>query len=149
MATESTLRPGIVGLDMQSQVSMDESFVFMKRGSERRGSQPLNPDEVLCHVPKPSYDCLLALSIIQFLIIVALLMAFGPLGGKTCEFLGHGDTKGNIDVRINTNGNVKEPGEIRQRTMLKTGDSKHPSVLNSGKPISGTQTKLFHRWKLK
>ena len=65
-------------------------------------------------------------------------MAFGPLGGKTCEFLGHGDTKGNIDVRINTNGNVKEPGEIRQRTMLKTGDSKNPSVLNSGKPISGT-----------
>ena len=70
---------------------MDESFVFMKRGSlrERRGSQPIDPDQVLCHIPKPSYDCLLALTLIQFLVIVAGLMAFGPLGGKTCGLLGH------------------------------------------------------------
>ena len=65
-------------------------------------------------------------------------MAFGPLGGKTCEFLGHGFTKGNINVRFNDNGNVKDPGELRQQTMLKAGDSKNPSDINSGKPISGT-----------
>ena len=80
---------------LKSQVSMDESFVFMKRGSlrERRGSQPIDPDQVLCHIPKPSYDCLLALTLIQFLIIVAGLMAFGPLGGKTCGILGHTTTE--------------------------------------------------------
>ena len=65
-------------------------------------------------------------------------MAFGPLGGKTCEFLGHGATQGNINVRFNANGNVKERGELRQRTMLKPGHSKNASVVNSGKPISGT-----------
>lgn len=84
---------------LKSQVSMDESFVFMKRGSlrERRGSQPIDPDQVLCHIPKPSYDCLLALTLIQFLIIVAGLMAFGPLGGKTCGLLGHTATDEFID----------------------------------------------------
>ena len=84
---------------LKSQVSMDESFVFMKRGSlrERRGSQPIDPDQVLCHIPKPSYDCLLALTLIQFLIIVAGLMAFGPLGGKTCGLLGHTATDKFID----------------------------------------------------
>ena len=85
---------------LKSQVSMDESFVFMKRGSlrERRGSQPIDPDQVLCHIPKPSYDCLLALTLIQFLIIVAGLMAFGPLGGKTCGLLGHTATDEFIDA---------------------------------------------------
>ena len=84
---------------LKSQVSMDESFVFMKRGSlrERRGSQPIDPDQVLCHIPKPSHDCLLALTLIQFLIIVAGLMAFGPLGGKTCGLLGHTATDEFID----------------------------------------------------
>ena len=87
---------------LKSQVSMDESFVFMKRGSlrERRGSQPIDPDQVLCHIPKPSYDCLLALTLIQFLIIVAGLMAFGPLGGKTCGLLGHTATDERTPLNI-------------------------------------------------
>ena len=55
-------------------------------------------------------------------------MAFGPLGGKTCEFLGHGDTKGNINVRHNSNGNVN----------VEPGDTQNIPVVNSGKPISGT-----------
>ena len=103
---------------LQSQVSMDESFVFMKRGSlrERRGSQPIDPDQVLCHIPKPSYDCLLALTLIQFLIIVAGLMAFGPLGGKTCGLLGHTATEEIIDdISATTNLKAVRDGQSIKR----------------------------------
>ena len=69
---------------------MDESFVFLKRSASlhsRRGSQPINPDEILCHLPKPGYNCLLVTTIIQFIIIIVGCIAFGPLGSKICGLM--------------------------------------------------------------
>ena len=72
-----------------SRVSMDETFVFLRKGSKRRPSQiaenTVDKEDVLCSIPKPSYKFLLILSIIQFLIIIAGLIAFGPLGHITCK----------------------------------------------------------------
>ena len=72
-----------------SRVSMDETFVFLRKGSKRRPSQiadhTVDKEDVLCSIPKPSYKFLLIMSIIQFFIIVAGLIAFGPLGHITCK----------------------------------------------------------------
>ena len=70
---------------------MDETFVFLRKGSKRRPSQvatnTVDREDVLCAIPKPSYNFLLILSIIQFLIIIAGCIAFGALGHLTCKHL--------------------------------------------------------------
>ena len=72
-----------------SRVSMDETFVFLRKGSKRRPSQiadhTVDQEDVLCSIPKPSYKFLLILSIIQFIIIIAGVIAFGALGHLTCK----------------------------------------------------------------
>ena len=72
-----------------SRVSMDETFVFLRKGSKRRPSQiadhTVDQEDVLCSIPKPSYKFLLILSIIQLIIIIAGVIAFGALGHLTCQ----------------------------------------------------------------
>ena len=72
-----------------SRISMDETFVFLRKGSKRRPSQvatnTVDREDVLCAIPKPSYNFLFILSIIQFIIIIAGCIAFGALGHLTCQ----------------------------------------------------------------
>ena len=76
-------------MDESSRVSMDETFVFLRKGSKRRPSQiatnTVDREDILCSIPKPSYRFLLILSMIQFLIIIAGSIAFGILGHLTCR----------------------------------------------------------------
>ena len=73
---------------MANRVSMDETFVFLRKGSERRGSKGvIDPEDVLCTFPKPTYNCLFITTIIQLFIIIAACIAFGPLGYKTCSLM--------------------------------------------------------------
>ena len=73
---------------MDNRISMDETFVFLRKGSERRGSRgTVDPEDVLCTLPKPTYNCLFITTIIQLIIIIAGCITFGPLGYKTCSLI--------------------------------------------------------------
>ena len=73
---------------MANRVSMDETFVFLRKGSERRGSKgTIDPEDVLCTLPKPTFNCLFITPIIQSFIIIAGCIAFGPLGYQTCSLI--------------------------------------------------------------
>ena len=76
-------------MDESSRVSMDETFVFLRKGSKRRPSHiatnTVDREDILCSIPKPSYRFLLILSLVQLLIIIAGSIAFGILGHLTCR----------------------------------------------------------------
>ena len=73
---------------MDNRISMDETFVFLRKGSERRGSKGvIDPEDVLCTLPKPTFNCLFVTTIIQFIIIIAGCITFGPLGYQTCSLI--------------------------------------------------------------
>ena len=78
-------------MDESSRVSMDETFVFLRKGSKRRPSHiatnTVDREDVLCSIPKPSYNFLLILSLIQLLIIIAGCLAFGIFGHLTCRHI--------------------------------------------------------------
>ena len=78
-------------MDESSRVSMDETFVFLRKGSKRRPSHiatnTVDREDILCSIPKPSYRFLLILSLIQLLIIIAGIIAFGIFGHLTCRHI--------------------------------------------------------------
>ena len=77
---------------MDKRISMDETFVFLRKGSERRGSKgTIDPEDVLCTLPKPTFNCLFVTTVIQSIIIIIIIIsgciAFGPLGYQTCSLI--------------------------------------------------------------
>ena len=78
-------------MDESSRVSMDETFVFLRKGSKRRPSHiatnTVDREDILCSIPKPSYRFLLILSLIQLLIIIAGSVALGLFGHLTCRHI--------------------------------------------------------------
>ena len=78
-------------MDESSRVSMDETFVFLRKGSKRRPSQiatnTVDREDILYSIPKPPYRFLLILSLIQLLIIIAGSVALGLFGHLTCRHI--------------------------------------------------------------
>ena len=78
-------------MDESSRVSMDETFVFLRKGSKRRPSHiatnTVDREDILYSIPKPPYRFLLILSLIQLLIIIAGSVALGLFGHLTCRHI--------------------------------------------------------------
>ena len=116
-------------MDESSRVSMDETFVFLRKGSKRRPSQiatnTVDREDILCSIPKPSYRFLLILSLVQLLIIIAGSIAFGILGHLTCRHFVSTETEkcettSSSSVMINNPANNSVDG----RSWSSSSDSK-------------------------
>ena len=124
-------------MDESSRVSMDETFVFLRKGSKRRPSHiatnTVDREDILCSIPKPSYRFLLILSLIQLLIIIAGIIAFGIFGHLTCRHFVSTETEKCaatssssviFDVPNNNSTPSKAQNKIRISDYSSSADSK-------------------------
>ena len=117
-----------------SRVSMDETFVFLRKGSKRRPSHiatnTVDREDILCAIPKPSYRFLLILSIVQFLIIISGSIAFGIFGHLTCKHFVSAESE-NIVATKGSQNCLHETNSVRK-------EQKSPSTVSQVESIQAT-----------
>ena len=133
-------------MDESSRVSMDETFVFLRKGSKRRPSHiatnTVDREDILCSIPKPSYRFLLILSLIQLLIIIAGSIAFGIFGHLTCRHIVSTETE-----KCATASSSRAMLDVTTYKSTQSTPSKAQNKIRISDMSSSTDSKTMHNLK--